>query len=64
MSIAQIADAVDRSKPTVRHWLTRYRLLQAMSRGGGGEAASEDEAEPLLRRLVGPVEFVAIAATR
>jgi len=26
MSIAQIADAVDRSKATVRHWLTRYRL--------------------------------------
>jgi transposase len=26
MSIAQIAEAVDRSKATVRHWLTRYRL--------------------------------------
>ena len=46
MSIAQIADAVDRSKAKVRHWLTRYRLLQAMSRGGGGEAASGDEADP------------------
>jgi transposase len=26
MSIAQIAEAVDRSKATVRYWLTRYRL--------------------------------------
>ena len=26
MSIAQIAAAVDRSRATVRHWLTRYRL--------------------------------------
>ena len=33
MSIAQIAEAVDRSKATVRHWLTRYRLTTHSAAG-------------------------------
>ncbi|MGD0452648.1 MAG: helix-turn-helix domain-containing protein [Solirubrobacteraceae bacterium] len=37
MSIAQIADAVDRSKATVRHWLIRYGLK---TRGGPGRRSS------------------------
>ncbi len=37
-SIAQIAEAVDRSKPTVRHWLRRYGLK---TQGGVGRRPAE-----------------------
>lgn len=37
-SIAQIADAVERSKPTVRHWLRRYKLK---TQGGVGRRPAE-----------------------
>jgi transposase len=32
-SIAEIAETVDRSKPTVRHWLTRYGLKTFVQQG-------------------------------
>ncbi len=45
MSIAQITDAVGRSKATVRHWLIRYGLKTQNSRGrrpsGQAKAAKE-----------------------
>jgi transposase len=36
-SIAEIAEAVDRSKPTVRHWLTHYGLKTFVQQGRLGE---------------------------
>ncbi len=39
MSIAQIAEAVGRSKATVRHWLFRFGLK---TRGGHGRRSSEE----------------------
>ncbi len=38
LSIAQIAGRVDRSKPTVRHWLRTYELKTQPQRGRGGVA--------------------------
>jgi transposase-like protein len=38
-SIAEIAEAVGRSKPTVRHWLIRYGLK---THGGHGKRSPED----------------------
>jgi transposase len=40
LSIAQIAEAVERSKATVRHWLRRYGLKTLNSVGGGARAQS------------------------
>ncbi len=41
-SIGEIADAVDRSKSTVRHWLTRFGLKT--SNGPGRRATREARA--------------------
>jgi transposase len=41
MSIAQIAQAVDRSQATVRHWLTRYRLKTDAAAGCRPSPAGE-----------------------
>jgi transposase len=49
MSIAQIAEAVDRSKPTVRHWLRRYGLR---TRNGRGAKRSPESARAREQGLV------------
>jgi len=41
-SIAQIADALDRSKATVRHWLIRYGMKTHGTRGRRATAAAQD----------------------
>ena len=64
MSIAQIAHAVGRSKPTVRHWLTRYALKTGGAarrrRGPAAAMATKEGAEStvMLCRRHGKTAFV------
>jgi transposase len=65
MSIARIAQAVDRSKATVRYWLTRYRLKTHSAAGRrppprvslAGQLDTELELELLVCRWHGETPF-------
>jgi hypothetical protein len=52
MSLAEIAECVNRSKATVRYWLRRFGLRTQLSRGGPPRAGVREARESGLRELL------------